>query len=73
MKRKKGSTAKSKRPERWFVNDDGVQCVETTWENGESVVFKISDPREPFFQNIKRDLADIPPLNLHETISELRD
>ena len=56
-----------------FINEDGVECIEVPWNENETLIIKITDPNDPFFEECREELADLPRLNLDETISDLRD
>ncbi len=59
-------------PEVAFVNEKGEECVATLWD-GKVVVFKIHNPNDPIWKECREALADIPPLNWDEAISEGRE
>ena len=60
-------------PDRFFVNEDGVECVESHWNDGVVQVLKIYNPDDPKLVASRKSLADIPCFDLEKTISDLRD
>lgn len=65
--------SKGRQPDRYFINEQGRECVEVEFDDGQKLILKIVNPRDPIFQQMRDDLADLPPLNLDTMISELRD
>jgi hypothetical protein len=72
-KRENESARKEFPPGEYFIDDKGVQCFATTWEDGRPLVLKILDVNDPFWAESRLDLEDIPRLNLDQAVSELRD
>lgn len=56
-----------------FIDANGVECVEVKFNDGETLILKLSSPNDPFFEQCRKALADIPQLNLEEAISEGRE
>ena len=56
-----------------YIDKNGVECVDVEYTDGERMPLKIYDPNDPFWKECKRDLADLPPLNFDQIISELRE
>ncbi|HLX62713.1 MAG TPA: hypothetical protein VKX17_15660 [Planctomycetota bacterium] len=56
-----------------YIDRNGVECIDVEYTDGERMTLKVYNPKHPFWEECRRELADIPPLHMDEIISELRD